>query len=165
MMRFLEAVMFNYAPVDYRCPFCALAAGISDEQLHSRQQDIVLQNESVLAFIASHWHQNNPGHVLVIPRAHYENIYDLPNEIGAKIFEVSKRIAMALKKAYDCEGVSTRQHNEPAGHQDVWHYHLHIFPRYADDQLYLRYGNGRLTMPAERLVYANKLRQALDQAV
>lgn len=44
--------------------------------------------------------------------------------------------ALALKAALSCDGISTRQQNEPAGDQDVWHYHVHVFPRYADDGLY-----------------------------
>jgi histidine triad (HIT) family protein len=154
--------MLNHAPADYHCPFCSLSTGTDDERVHSKQRDIVLQNDSVLAFIASHWCQNNPGHVLVAPRAHFENIYDLPTNVGAEIFDASKRIALALKRGYGCDGVSTRQHNEPAGYQDVWHYHLHVFPRYTTDRLYPNYGNGRLTTPAERSVYADKLRRALD---
>jgi histidine triad (HIT) family protein len=157
--------MFNHAPPDYRCPFCLLASGTENEHVYSRHQDIVLEHKSVLAFIASHWSENNAGPVLVMPRLHYENIYDLPDDIGAKIFEVSKTIAIALKHAYGCHGVSIRQHNEPAGYQDVWHYHQHVIPRYDGDLLYPRYGHGRLTTPAERLVYANKLRSALQQIV
>lgn len=45
-------------------------------------------------------------------------------------------LEIALKTAFDCDGVSTRQHNEPAGNQDVRQYHLHIFPRYEADGLY-----------------------------
>jgi histidine triad (HIT) family protein len=41
-----------------------------------------------------------------------------------------------MKAAYGCDGTSTRQHNEPAGHQEVWHYHLHVFPRFMGDGLY-----------------------------
>jgi histidine triad (HIT) family protein len=66
---------------------------------------------------------------------------------------------LALKKAYACDGVSTRQHNEPAGGQDVWHYHLHVFPRFAGDDLY-RSGY-RETTPDERRPYADRLREAL----
>jgi len=41
-----------------------------------------------------------------------------------------------MKQAWKCDGVSTRQHNEPAGNQDVWHYHMHVFPRWDNDDLY-----------------------------
>ena len=78
------------------------------------------------------------------------------------IFEVhklEKRIANALKKVYKCDGVSSRQHNEPAGNQDVWHYHLHVFPRYVDDNLY---GSPKLSTKAEeRVYYAKRLGEYL----
>jgi histidine triad (HIT) family protein len=154
--------MFNHAPADYRCPFCLLAQGTDNENVLSRQEDIVLRDESILAFVSSHWWERNPGHVQVIPRAHYENIYDLPAELGARIFDASKRIAVAMKLAYGCDGVSTRQHNEPAGCQEVWHYHVHVFPRYEHDDLYRNHESRRLTTPAERLIYAEKLRVELD---
>ena len=64
-----------------------------------------------------------------------------------------------MKAAYNCDGVSTRQHNEPAGNQDVWHYHLHVFPRYAGDNLY---STQRALMPIEeRARYTQALRAAL----
>jgi histidine triad (HIT) family protein len=72
----------------------------------------------------------------VIPAAHFENLYDLPDALGADIHRVARRVAIAMKTAYGCAGVSTRQHNESAGNQDVWHYHLHVFPRYPGDDLY-----------------------------
>jgi histidine triad (HIT) family protein len=67
-----------------------------------------------------------------------------------------------MRTAYDCAGVSTRQHNEPAGNQDVWHFHQHLFPRYPGDDLY-----GTLPEPdwlpvERRRAYAERLRAALD---
>ena len=64
-----------------------------------------------------------------------------------------------MKSGYGCDGVSTRQHNEPAGYQDVWHYHLHVFPRFAGDELY---GSRKCLMPPEeRAAFAERLRRAL----
>lgn len=69
-------------------------------------------------------------------------------------------MAMALKGAYACDGISTRQHNEPAGNQVVWHYHLHVFPRYNNDRLYT--STGYYTEPEERVPYAARLRRWID---
>ena len=66
-----------------------------------------------------------------------------------------------LKTAYRCEGTSTRQHNEPAGYQDVWHLHAHVFPRYPGDRLYERHEEKRWASPEERAPYAAKLRAVL----
>lgn len=84
-----------------------------------------------------HWWPNNPGSVLVIPIDHYENVFDLPPSLGTPIQAAVRSAGPAMKVAYGCDGVSTRQHNEPAGDQDVWHYHVHVFPRWANDSLYL----------------------------
>ena len=70
--------------------------------------------------------------------------------------------AIAFKEAYDCDGVSTRQHNEPAGNQDVWHLHTHVFPRFVGDRLYERHEETTWTTPAERAPYAAKLRAVLE---
>jgi len=97
--------------------------------------------------------------VLVAPRAHHENLYDLPAVDGHAVHDLVREVAIAIRSTYGCAGVSTRQHNEPAGYQDAWHLHVHIFPRYDGDDLY---GTRHLPTPAtpkERAPYAQKLRQ------
>ncbi len=66
-----------------------------------------------------------------------------------------------MKEGYGCEGTSFRQHNEPAGYQDVWHYHLHVFPRWKDDELYPNYKNHKFVPKEERWLQADKLRGLL----
>lgn len=117
----------------------------------------------VTAFIASTWWPANDGHVLVVANEHHENVYDIPDEALSAIQLVGKRIAVAMKAIYACDGTSFRQHNEPAGGQDVWHYHLHVFPRYAGDDLYARNAEWRATRPDERAPYAEKLRRSLER--
>jgi histidine triad (HIT) family protein len=97
--------------------------------------------------------------VLVVPNLHYENLYDLSIEVATHIHELSRDVALAMKRAYGCEGTSTRQHDEPAGNQEVWHYHLHVFPRYPRDELYFT-RKSRIE-EAERAAYAARLRDAL----
>ena len=72
----------------------------------------------------------------MIPNDHYENVFDLPVELGTCLQEAVRDTALAMKNAVGCSGVSTRQHNEPDGNQDVWHYHIHVFPRFPQDGLY-----------------------------
>jgi histidine triad (HIT) family protein len=155
--------MFNHAPTAYDCPFCMLAAGARGRCLHTTPQDVILRSKSVIAFVASHWWRTNPGHVLVIPAVHYENIYDLPSEVGSRVFAATRLVAIAMKTSYQCDGVSVRQHNEPAGNQDVWHYHMHVFPRYVDDRLYLA-GDSKYPAPVlERLRFSSRMRGALRE--
>lgn len=127
----------------------------------TNQNDVVYRDGEVTAFVATRWWPNNLGHVLIVPNEHYESIYELPPELGTPIQRIAQRIALAFKATYGCDGVSTRQHNEPAGNQDVWHYHLHVFPRYLNDGLYVR--RGRSTTPEERRPYAEKLSKFLSE--
>lgn len=153
--------MYNHAPDGYICPFCLIAAQIESEHVLTRSGDVIWQDGQVSAFIASHQWPNTPGHVLVIPNQHFENIYDLPLHDATAIHECVRAVALAMKAGYGCDGISTRQHNEPAGNQDVWHYHVHVFPRYPDDQLYM---TQRAKMaPEERASYAHKLRTELKR--
>ena len=148
--------MYNHAPEGYICPFCLVAQGIENEHVWTRQDDVIYRDGDITAFVSAGCWPDNKGHVLVIPNRHYENVYGLPDDLSAKIHAFGREAALALKGAYRCGGVSFRQHNEPCGGQDVWHYHLHVFPRYPGDNL-----NGshmELLPPEERKLYANQLK-------
>ena len=118
--------MYNYAPEGYSCPFCRIAHDGENNQ-------IVYRDNAVTAFMSLHDAPNNLGQAVVIPDDHYENIYDLPAPAAAKIHECARAVAMAMKSAYNCDGISLRQNNGLHGGQDIWHYHLHIYPRYEGD--------------------------------
>jgi histidine triad (HIT) family protein len=149
--------MYNHAPEDYDCPFCRVAEGrIDSAKMWTQPSDVVYRDEHTAAFLSARWWVNNVGHVMVIPKEHVENIYDLRGELAGHIHETARKVALAFKALYGCEGTSTRQHNEPAGYQEVFHYHLHVFPRYSGDNLYT--SSYRLSTVEERLPYAEKLR-------
>jgi histidine triad (HIT) family protein len=147
-----------HAPPGYSCPFCAIVRG-DENPPWTYRSDVVWQDEGTTAWVNRRWWVNNPGGVVLVPNRHVENIYELDRELAGAVHESARRIALALKDAYGCEGVSTRQHNEPAGDQEVWHYHLHVFPRWHGDDLYR--SPHRLTTPEEREPYAEKLRRSL----
>ena len=153
---------FNHEPDNYNCPFCALLGGYEDE--YATLNDIVYQNEYVTAKISPKCWVNKPGNVLVIPNKHYENIYDIPEDVIGEVYKVVKKVATAIRSTYDCDGTSTRQHNEPAGDQDVWHLHVHVFPRYSDDDLYLNHKSGRFVTTDERAPYALRLREYFSRS-
>jgi histidine triad (HIT) family protein len=87
----------HHQPVNCDCPFCRIASGTLTPSISSIRPDIVLQDRFIIAFIASHWWPNNPGHVLVIPNDHYENIYEIPNDALHHVQSAGKRIAVAMK--------------------------------------------------------------------
>ena len=147
---------YTHAPDGYICPFCLVVKGIENEHVATKQQDVVFRDSDVTALISSHWWPENPGHVLVIPNEHIENVYTMPTRLLARIQEVAREVSIGFKEIYECDGVSSRQHNEPAGNQDVWHYHLHVFPRWQGDRLYFERRSS--TTPEEREPYAERMR-------
>ena len=148
-----------HAPADYACPFCPIADGIESAASLTTPAEVIARGAEATAFVPSHQWPNNRGHVIVIPNRHFENLFDLPLELAAPLQELVRRSAVALKSAYRCGGISTRQHNEPAGNQDVWHFHIHVFPRYEGVGLY---GSSReLVAKEERRRQAALLREAL----
>lgn len=151
--------MPTHEPAGYDCPFCRLQRGVTDDR--NRLADVVGVTDHAFARISPKWWPDNPGAALVVPRAHHENLYDLPGEVGHAVWDLSQQVAVAMREAYDCAGVSTRQHNEPAGDQDVWHLHVHVFPRHHDDRLYARHHEARWVSPAEREPWAQRLAAAL----
>ncbi|MCU4746281.1 MULTISPECIES: HIT family protein [unclassified Streptomyces] len=146
--------MHHHEPADYHCPFCHLPP--------DREPDVVYRDERVFALICPQWWPRNAGHLLIIPLAHHENLYDLPTADGHAVFDATRTLAHALRTAYDCAGVSTRQHNEPAGDQHVWHFHQHLFPRYPGDDLYATPPQPDRLPADRRHAYAARLRAALN---
>ena len=153
--------MYNHEPEHYVCPLCQISKGEETQKGGNQEASIVFRDKFITAFVAGKWWRSSPGHVIIIPNQHIENIYDIPEEIGHKIFDFSKTIALALKETYKCDGVSTRQHNEPAGSQSVWHYHLHIFPRYEGDNLYINHKDAYWPTQEEKQPYVDKLKSYL----
>ncbi|MEK7572043.1 MAG: HIT domain-containing protein [Patescibacteria group bacterium] len=152
--------MFNHEPKDEQCSFCSFANG--NETEFNKRSDVVFEDDIVIAFISPKWWINNSGHVIVIPKKHFENIYDISDDLLSYVHIVAKKVAIALKETYHCDGTSVRQHNEPAGNQDMWHFHVHVFPRYENDELYKQHDDKRFVSVEERTSYADKLRVYFD---
>ncbi|MHB1457007.1 MAG: HIT family protein [Armatimonadota bacterium] len=153
--------MYSHAPENYVCPFCKMVEECRTVSIDESRHAIVYHDDAVTVLVPLHHFADIKGNVILITNHHYENIFDIDYRIGSDILKVVQIIANAMKKAYKCDGISTRQHNEPAGNQDVWHYHLHIFPRYTGDQLYL--GRGARYEQEERQHYAGMLRKSIEE--
>ncbi|WP_243224996.1 HIT family protein [Microbacterium sp. CIAB417] len=149
----------SHQPADYDCPFCRLQQGGFDER--NQPTDVVAVTERAYARIAPKWWPGNPGAVLVIPRVHVENLYDLAPEDAAAVWSLTQLVARGIRASYDCAGVSIRQHNEPAGGQDVWHLHVHVFPRHEGDRLYQRHDEAMWVPSRDREPFAQTLRDIL----
>ena len=75
------------------------------------------------------------GHALIVPKVHYDNAYSMDAEFAAKVFPLAVKLSNAMKKALDCDGLNVVQNNEEAAGQTVFHFHMHLIPRYKDDEV------------------------------
>lgn len=73
------------------------------------------------------------GHALVLPKNHYANLYEIPEDVLAEAAKVAKKVAGTMKEKLSCDGLNLVQNNGEAAGQTVMHFHLHIIPRYKDD--------------------------------
>ncbi len=148
--------MYNHEPPGYDCPLCQTIRGEDQAEPWTKLSDVFYRDDAVIAWVNQKWWGAIEGNVVVIPTTHYENIFDLPDDVAAKLHGVAKQIATAMMEMYGCKGISTRQHNGPDGNQEVWHYHMHVFPRWARDDLYGQ--PVRMASVEERTPYADRLR-------
>ncbi len=89
---------------------------------------MVYEDDQTLAF--TDIRPVSAGHTLVIPKLHYVDIYDIPEDVVALVFRVTKRIASAVKAASNADGITVVQQNGKAAGQDIFHIHVHVIPRF-----------------------------------
>lgn len=106
------------------CVFCKIITG----EIPSKK---VYEDDFTIAFLDIK--PSNPGHTLVIPKEHFENIYSMPAEAFARLAITSQKIAIATKQALDCDGINIIMNNEAAAGQIIFHSHIHIIPRNQTD--------------------------------
>lgn len=85
------------------------------------------------------------GHSLILPKAHYANIIEIPEELAAKAMVLAKRMAARMKEALPCDGVNIVQNNGACAGQTVFHFHMHLIPRREGDQVGVSWNPGTLT--------------------
>jgi histidine triad (HIT) family protein len=106
------------------CIFCKIINGEAPAA-------VVYEDDNTLAFMDIG--QVNPGHVIVAVKPHILDIYGLSDELAAAVFRTAARIARAVKKTMQPEGITLLQANEAVGLQTVFHFHIHVLPRHKDD--------------------------------
>lgn len=84
------------------------------------------------------------GHALILPKKHYANLYELPEELAARAMVLAKRMAGAMTEALNCDGFNLVQNNGEAAGQTVFHFHMHLIPRYHNDQAGITWIPGKL---------------------
>jgi histidine triad (HIT) family protein len=106
------------------CVFCRIA-------LHEAHANIIYEDDNVIAFLDVC--PANEGHALVVPKRHYENMFDTPDDILASVISVSKKVGQAQKKALAAEAVNLVNASGKEAGQDIFHFHMHVIPRHSND--------------------------------
>lgn len=108
------------------CIFCKIIAGdIPSAKVYEDGDFLAFMDIAPIAV----------GHTLIIPKTHCRNALDTPPDAAAGFYPVIVKVANAVKKAYNADGVNIMQFNEPSAGQEVFHSHIHIIPRYEGDGL------------------------------
>lgn len=110
--------------MDDNCIFCKLANGIiPTRSIYEDETFKVIMDASPAT----------KGHALILPKEHAANIYELPEETAGKAFILAKKLSTDMTKKLNCDGFNIVQNNGEAAGQTVFHFHMHLIPRYADD--------------------------------
>jgi histidine triad (HIT) family protein len=105
-----------------------------------------------------------PGHTLVLPKAHIENIYSMPPETGAQIMNTAIMLAKSMKQQLKPAGLNLVQSNGASAGQEIFHFHLHVLPRYEHDSVSFKFGHGTAPTGADELEkVAEKIRAVLSE--
>ncbi len=121
---------------DENCIFCKIAAGeIPSATLYEDDDFRVILDLGPAS----------KGHALILPKEHYRNLYDIDDETLAKAALLAKKMVKKLTDVLGCDGYNIVQNNEPCAGQTVFHFHMHLIPRYEGDKVGLGWHMGELT--------------------
>lgn len=109
---------------DENCIFCKIARG------EIPSQTIYEDNELKVILDVK---PATKGHALILPKSHSKDLFDLPEEIAAKVMVLAKKMGSEMSKKLKCNGFNLVQNNGELAGQTVFHFHLHLIPRYQDD--------------------------------
>ena len=105
------------------CIFCKIAAG----EIPSRK---IYEDKDLIAIMDLN--PTSKGHSLIIPKEHCTNIYDIDEDIAAKVMKTAKKLATKMTVALNCDGFNLLQNNGETAAQTMFHFHMHLIPRYKD---------------------------------
>ena len=105
------------------CIFCKIAAG----EIPSRK---IYEDSDLIAIMDLN--PTSKGHSLIIPKEHCTNIYDIDEDIAAKVMKTAKKLATKMTVALNCDGFNLLQNNGETAGQTMFHFHMHLIPRYKD---------------------------------
>lgn len=127
--------------MDHNCIFCKLANGdIPTATLYEDEMFRVILDASPAS----------KGHALIIPKKHFENIYDLDGETAKNMMPLAKKIIKMMTDILGCDGYNIVQNNREAAGQTVFHFHMHLIPRFHNDGVGLGWKMGKLEEAVSR---------------
>ena len=133
---------------DETCIFCKIANGeIPSATLYEDEEFRVILDISPAS----------KGHALILPKEHYANLYELSDELAAKALVLAKKMTLKMKDILNCDGYNVVQNNGESAGQTVFHFHMHLIPRYEGDQVGLGWNMGELK-DADRQEILDKLK-------
>jgi len=134
------------------CIFCKIAAKeIPSEKLY--------EDDNIFVFLDAH--PVNPGHALVIPKAHHLNIFDIPEDTFAQVMVGAKKVAGIIKETLQTDGINIGMNNDPAAGQVVFHAHVHVIPRFENDGH--KHWHGVPYKEGEQKEIAERIRGAIEK--
>ena len=121
---------------DENCIFCKIAAGEIPSATLYEDDDfkVILDIEPA-----------SKGHALILPKEHYANLYELPDELAAKALVVAKKVISKMTDIVGCDGYNVLQNNGETAGQTVFHFHMHLIPRYEKDDVTISWKQGTIT--------------------
>ena len=134
------------------CVFCRIVRG-------EAPADVVYEDDKAMAFMDIN--PATPGHTLLIPKQHFRNVFDLDEEVAAHLMRVAVRLAPVIKEAMGADGLNILNANERAAFQSVFHFHLHLIPRWFDDGIRPPWIS-RPGDPAEIKAAAGRIKRTLE---
>ena len=134
------------------CIFCKIANGdIPAQSLYEDDDFKVILDRGPAA----------KGHALVLPKEHFDDVFSMDEKTAGNVFKVAAKVARAIGKAYPCDGMNILQNNGRAAGQTVFHFHMHIIPRYENDTINMSWNPGEIT--DEQIdEYADAIRSKID---
>lgn len=118
------------------CIFCKIAAGEIPSTTIYEDEDfrVILDIEPA-----------SKGHALILPKEHYANLYELDDALASKALVVAKKVIAQMTEVLGCDGYNVLQNNGAAAGQTVFHFHMHLIPRYKEDDVKIGWKLGKLT--------------------
>ena len=134
------------------CIFCKLANGVIPTNSIYEDDDFTVILDAGPA---------TRGHALIIPKEHYKDLYELPEELAAKAFVLGKKLIAKLTGILGCDGYNLVQNNGAVAGQTVGHFHLHLIPRYEGDDAGLGWHMGSLDA-ADAAALIDQIKEEMD---